>query len=323
MNALQRVALVVAIALSLVAYGLVHADQYPSKSVRIVVPFTPGGTSDVLARMLGAKLSDIWGQPVVIENRTGAGGTIGTGIVAEATADGYTLLISSAAFVISAAVRENLPYDVTRDFAGITRLGFSTTALVTSPSTGVKTTQELIDLAKARPNELIFSHAGVGSAMHMNGERFKLASGIKVKHLAFKGAADAGLHVIAGRVHFAIVGLASSLTFIRDGRLTALAMGTPQRSSLLPDVPTIAETLPGYARDGSHSMAAPKGTPIAVRLRISEDVKRVLEMADVKQRLENIDFVAVPTTPDEHDRIIREDLQTFTGVVRLAGLRPK
>jgi tripartite-type tricarboxylate transporter receptor subunit TctC len=157
----------------------------------------------------------------------------------------------------------------------------------------------------------------------MNGERFKLTSGIKVKHLGFKGAADAGLHVIAGRIHFAIVGLASSLPFIRDGRLIALAMGTPHRSSLLPDVPTIAETLPGYARDGSHSMVAPKGTPIAVLLRISEDVKRVLEMADVKQRLENIEFVAAPTTPDEHDRIIRADLQTFTGVLRLAGLRPK
>ena len=323
MNALQRLTLVLAIALSLVAHGVVHAEQYPSKPVRIIVPFTAGGTSDVVARMLGAKLSDIWGQPIGIENRTGAGGTIGTAIVAKATPDGYTLLISSAAFVISAAVRENLPYDVTRDFAGITRLGFSTTALVTSPSTGVKTTQELIDLAKARPNELIFSHAGVGSAAHMNGERFKLASGIKVRHVGFKGAMDALFHIIAGRVHFAIVGLASSLTFIRDGRLIALATGTPQRSYLLPAVPTIAETLPDYARDGSHSMVAPTGTPIAVLLKISEDVKRVLEMAEVKQRLENVDFVVAPTTPDEHDRIIRADLETFTGVVRLAGLRPK
>ena len=322
MNALPAVTLAGAIA-SLVACGLVHAEQYPSKSVRIVVPFTQGATADVLARVLGAKLSDIWGQAVVIENRTGAGGTIGADLVAKGRPDGYTLLISSAAFVISAAVRENLRYDVTKDFAGITRLGYSTTALVKSPSTGIKTTQELIELAKLRPNELIFSHAGVGSSTHMNGERFKLTSGIKVKHLGFKGASDAQLHVVAGRVHFAIVGLASSLTFIRDGRLVALAMGTPERSSLLPDVPTIAETLPGYARDGSHSMVTAKGTPIAVLLKISEDVKSVLQMADVKQRLEDIDFVVAPTTPDEHDRILRADLKTFTGVVRLAGLRPK
>ncbi len=157
----------------------------------------------------------------------------------------------------------------------------------------------------------------------MNGERFKLASGIKAKQVGFKGAADAQLEVVAGRVHFAIVGLASSLPFIKDGRLIALAMGTPQRSSLLPDVPTIAETLPGYARDGSHSMVAPTGTPRPILTKISQDVKRVLEMPDVKQRLENIDFVAAPTTPEEHDRIIRADLRTFTGVVQVAGLAPQ
>ena len=327
MDRLHAVTFSAAVALSLAASGPAHAEKnnnnYPNKPIRIIVPFTPGGTSDVLARTLGAKLSDIWGQAVVIENRTGAGGTIGTGLVAKATPDGYTLLISSAAFVISAAVHENLPYDITRDFSGITRLGFSTTALITSPSTGVKTVKELVDLAKAKPNQLIYSHAGVGSSTFMNGERFKLAAGIKAKQVGFKGAADAQLEVVAGRVHFAIVGLASSLPFIKDGRLIALGMGTPQRSSILPDVPTIAETLPGYARDGSHSMVAPKGTPSAVLTKISQEVRRVLETPDVRQRLENIDFVAAPTTPDEHNRIIRADLQTFTGVVQLAGLRPK
>ena len=324
MDTLHRVTLAAAIAFGIVASAPAHAAQnYPSKPVRIIVPFTPGGTSDVLARTLSGKLSEIWGQAVVIENRTGAGGTIGTSLVAKATPDGYTLLISSAAFVISAAVRDNLPYDVTKDFSGITRLGFSTVALITSPSTGVKTTKELIELANAKPGQLIFSHAGVGSSTHMNGERFKLASGVKVKHVGFKGASDAMLEVIAGRVHFAILGLASSLPFIKDGRLLALAVGTPQRSSILPDVPTLAETLPGYARDGSHSMVAPKGTPQAILVKISEDVKRVLEIPEVKQRLENIDFVAAPTTPDEHNRVIRADLRTFTGVVQLAGLRPK
>ena len=327
MDALHRVRLITAIAMGVVIAGAAdatYAEQtYPSKPVRIVVPFTPGGTSDVLARTLGAKLSEMWGEAVVIENRTGAGGTIGTGLVAKATPDGHTLLISSAAFVISAAVHDHLPYDITKDFSGITRLGFSTTALITSPSTGVKTVKELVDLAKAKPNQLIYSHAGVGSSTFMNGERFKLASGIKARSVGFKGAADAQLEVVAGRVHCAIVGLASSLPFIKDGRLIALAMGTSQRSHILPDVPTLAETLPGYARDGSHSMVAPKGTPQAILTKISQDVKRVLEMPDVKQRLENIDFVAAPTTPDEHNRIIRADLRTFTGVVQLAGLRPK
>jgi tripartite-type tricarboxylate transporter receptor subunit TctC len=287
------------------------------------VPFTPGGTSDVLARMIGTKLTDAWGQPVVIENRTGAGGTIGTGIVAKATPDGYTLLISSAAFAISAAIRQNLPYDAVKDFAGITRLGFSTTALIVPPALGVKSTKELIALAQAKPGELIFSSAGVGSSTHMNGERFRLAAGIKVKHVGFKGAADAQLEVIAGRVHYAIVGLASSLPFIRDGRLVALAVGTPERSPLLPDVPTIAETLSGYARDGSHSLLAPAGTPRPILQQINRDVIRVLALPEVKQRLEGIDFVAATTTPEEHERVLRADIQTFSGVVTLAGMRPR
>ena len=299
------------------------AQAYPGKPIRIVVPFTPGGTSDVLARMIGAKLQESWGQSVVIENRTGAGGTIGTGLAAKATPDGYTLLISSAAFAISAAIHQNLPYNAIKDFAGVTRLGFSTTALITSPSTGVKTVKELIELAQAKPGQLIFSSAGVGSSTHMNGERFRLAAGIKVKHVGFKGAADAQLEVVAGRVHYAIVGLASSLPFIRDGRLIALAMGTPQRSHLLPDVPTIAETLPGYARDGSHSMLAPAGTPRPILVKLSKEVARILEAPDIRQRLENIDFVPATTTPEEHERIVRADIQTFAGVVTLAGLRPR
>jgi tripartite-type tricarboxylate transporter receptor subunit TctC len=341
MDMLQRVTLSTAIAMSVAvasASGSAYADQpssdkssasagsangYPTKPIRVIVPFTPGGTSDVLARTIGAKLTDSWGQPVVIENRTGAGGTIGTGVVAKATPDGYTLLISSAAFTISAAMHQNLPYDALKDFSGITRLGFSTTALITSPSVGVKTTKELIALAQAKPAQLIFSHAGVGSSTHMNGERFRLAAGIKVRHVGFKGAADAMLEVLAGRVHYSILGLASSLQFIKDGRLVALAVGTPERSSLLPDVPTIAEALPGYARDGSHSLLAPAGTPRPVLNQISKEVRHILELPDVKQRFANIDFIAAPTTPEEHERIVRADIQTFSGVVTLAGLRPK
>jgi tripartite-type tricarboxylate transporter receptor subunit TctC len=323
MNTSHRVALA-AVAASLIAPGLAYAEKdYPSKPIRIVVPFTPGGTSDVLARTIGQKMNESWGQPVVIENRTGAGGTIGTGLVAKATPDGYTLLVSSAAFTISAAIHQNLPYDAVKDFAGVTRLGFSTTALITSPSTGAKTVKELIELGQAKPNYLIFSHAGVGSSTHMSGERFRLAAGMKVKGVGFKGGSDAMLEVVAARVHFAIVGLASSLQFIRDGKLIALAMGTPQRSHILPDVPTLAEVLPGYSRDGSHSMLAPAGTPRPILAKISREVKRILESPDIKQRMDNIDFIAATTTPEEHERIVRADIATFSGVVQLAGMRPK
>ena len=211
--------------------------------------------------MIAQKMSENWGQPVVIENRTGAGGTIGAHIVAKATPDGHTLLVTSAAFAISAALHPNLSYDPLKDFAGVTRIGFATGALVVPPALGVRTVTELIELAQAKPNQLIFSHAGIGSSTHMNAERFRLAAGMKVKQVGFKGGADAIIEVIAGRVHFAIVGLTTTLPHIKDRKLVALAVNTPQRSTVLPDVPTIAETLPDFGRDGSTSMLAPAGTP--------------------------------------------------------------
>ena len=313
------------LATSLVAATILPAhaqNNFPSKPVRIVVPFTAGGGTDVIARMLGMKMGEAWGQPIVIENRTGAGGTIGANLVAKATPDGHTLLMSSAAFAISAALKTDLPYDPIKDFAGVTRIGYATGALIVPPTLGVKTVTELIELAKAKPGEVIFAHAGIGSSTHMNGERFRLAAGIKVKHVGFKGGFDAGVEVIAGRVQYAIIGLTSTLPFIRDKRLVALAVNTPQRSPLLPDVPTIAETLPSFSRDGATVLLAPAGTPLAVRTKISNEVKRIFELPDVKEKLQNLDYFAAPTTPEEHERVLRADIETFAGVVRLAGLRP-
>lgn len=325
MPALQRVTLSAAIATGIaVATATLpsHAqNSYPTKPVRIVVPFTQGGGTDVVARLIAHKLQESWGQPVVIETRTGGGGTIGAHIVAKATPDGYTLLVSSAAFAISAALNQNLPYDPVRDFAGVTRVGFGTAALIVPPSLGVKTIPELIELAHAKPNQLIFSHAGIGTSTYMNGTRFQLAAGIKVKSVGFKGGADAGLEVVAGRVHYAIIGLTSTLSFIRDGRLIALAVNTPERVPSLPDVPTIAEALPGFARDGSTTMLAPAGTPKPILAKISKDVGRILQLPDIKEKLAHFDFVPAPSTPEEHDRIMRADIETFAGVVRLAGLR--
>ncbi len=323
MPALPRVTFLAAIATGAsILPGASHAEPaFPSKPMRIVVPFSPGGTSDVLARLLGIKLSEAWGQPIVIENRTGAGGTIGAGIVAKASPDGHTLLISSAAFAISAALHTNLPYDPVKDFAGVTRLGFSTTALIVNPAVGVSSVKELIELAKAKPNQLVTAHAGAGSSTHMNAERFRLAADIRIKQVGFKGASDAMLEVLAGRAHYSILGLASAMPYISEGKLIAVAVGLSERSRLLPDVPTIAETLPAFARDGSHSMLAPAGTPRPILAKISNEVRRVFEMPDIKQRFSAFDFYPAPSTPEEHDRILRADIETFAGVVRVAGLR--
>ena len=303
--------------------GASWAQSFPNKPIRFVVPFSPGGGTDTLARILAQKMSESWGQSVVIENRTGAGGTIGAAIVAKATPDGHTLLVHSPGFVITAALQPNLPYDSLKDFAGVSQLGVSMSTLVVTPTLGVRTLNEFIELARARPGKIFFSSGGHGSSTHMNGERFRLAAGFKPVHVAFKGSADAALEVVAGRVHYVITGLITVRQYIQDGRLVALGVLAPARSPLMPDVPTLAEVLPGYKRDGSHVMLAPAGTPRPILNQISDEVRRIFELPDVKERPRNFDYFLAPTTPQELDRILRADIATFTEVVTLAGLRAR
>ena len=305
--------------------GAAQAQQkFPSKPIRFVVPYSPGGGTDTMARVIAHKMGENWGQPVVIENRTGAGGTIGTVLVAKATPDGHTLLVSSAGFVISAALHpHNLPYDVFRDFTGVTQIGYSTSTLVVTPTLGVKTVKDFIELAQARPGKIFFSSGGAGSSTHLSGERFRLAAGIKAVHVGFKGSSDALLEVVAGRVHYVITGLLTTLPFIKDGRIVCLAVTTPIRSPLLPEVPALAEVLPGYKREGSHVMLAPAGTPRPIVNQISREVRRIFELPEVKERLKHYDYLLSPTTPEELDKILRIDIETFSDLVTRAGLRPK
>ena len=319
----RAVTILLSVALAALPGAASAQQKYPSKPIRFVVPFSPGGGTDTLARLIAQKMSESWGQAVVMENRTGAGGTIGTAIVAKATADGHTILVSSSAFAISAALHPNLPYDPLKDFAGVTRIGFSKTMLVVTPSLGVKSAKEFIDLARSRPGKIFFSSAGAGSSTHLNGERFKHAAGIKAVHVAFKGSSDAMLEVVAGRVHFVMSGLITTLPHIKDGKLVALAVLTPVRSELFPDVPTMAEVLPGYKRDGSHVMLAPAGTPRPVLAQISSEVRRIFDLPDVRERVKNFDYLLMPSTPEEMDRILRSDIETFSEVIRIAGLRSK
>lgn len=299
-------------------------QKFPSKPIRFLVPFSPGGGTDTLARVVAQKMGENWGQPVVVENRTGAGGTIGTAIVAKATPDGHTLLVSSPGFVISAALHPNsLPYDSLKDFVGVTQIGYSTSTLVVTPGLGVKTVKDFIELAQARPGKIFFSSAGAGSSTHLSGERFRLATGIKAVHVGFKGSSDALLEVVAGRVHYLVTGLLTTLPYIKDGRLVCLAVITPARSPILPDVPTITEALPGYKRDGSHLMLAPAGTPRPILHQISREVKRIFELPDVRERLKNFDYMLSPTTPEELDKIVRTDIETFSDLIARAGLRAR
>lgn len=298
------------------------ARAYPSKPVRMVTA-SAGSQTDAMARIISARLAEQWKQPVVVENRSGAGGAIGASIVAKAAPDGYTLLFQSPQFAVAAALNEKLPYDVVKDFAGIARVGNSTVVLVVSPSLGVKSVQAFVAYAKAQAKTILFSSAGAGSSTHMNGERFKLIAGIAATHVGFKGAPEAVIEVAAGRVHYTVTALSVTLPLLRDGKILPLAVLSSQRSPALPDVPVMTEVFPGYGRDGAYVLLAPAGTPRALLHRISKDVVQALSTPDVKDRLQKMEFDASPTGPDDFERLLRADLDTFRKVARQAGLVAK
>ena len=320
----SRMAAVLAIAGALAAPGALHAQQkFPAKPIRLVVAFTPGGTTDILARLVGPGMSETFGQPLVIENRPGAGGVLAAAIVAKAPADGYTVLATSAALLINAAMSGNANYNPIKDFTGIAELGYSTTVLVVTPSLGVKTVKELVELANTKPLKLLFGSVGAGSSTHLSGERFRIAAGFKAQHIGFKGQSEFLIEIIAGRIHFGSSGLMVSLPFIKEGKLVALAVATPKRSPVLPDVPSAPEVVPGWGRDGSQAWLAPAGTPRAVRQQISKELGRLLVLPEIKARLENMGFNVAPTAPEEHDRNLRADMEVFMRLVSEVGLKPK
>jgi len=304
------------------AHALAQSQQkYPTKPVRIVVGFSAGSATDITARMIGPRLSEIWGQPVVIENRPGAGGAIATTAVSKATPDGYTLALISASFAIGAVLHKDLSYDALKDFVGVAQIGTTSGALTVAPSLGVKSVKELIALAKERPGKIIFGSAGAGSGIHLTAERFKMVAGINTVHIGFKGQPEMILEIMAGRVHYGFPGLGPALGIIKDGRLVALAVITRNRSPLLPDVPVLSEVLPGFERDAMHGLLAPAGTPRPIVNQISRDVARVLDLPDVKQKMLAMTFEPAPTSPEEFDRILRNMIKTFGKVVVAAGLR--
>ncbi|HEX2825139.1 MAG TPA: tripartite tricarboxylate transporter substrate binding protein [Burkholderiales bacterium] len=310
-----------AIAMGVAAPAAAQAPQkFPSKPVRIVVGFSPGSTTDITARMIGPKLSEMWGQPVIVDNRSGAGSTLASGMVAKATPDGHTLLLVSASFAITAVITKNLPYDPLKDLRGVAQIGSTTGLLAVAPQLGVKSVKELIALAQQKPGELLFGSAGPGSGLHMTAERFNLLAGIKVVHVPFRGQPEMLVDMVAGRIHYGVPGLAPAMPFLKDGRLLALAVVNPRRSPLLPNVPAMAEILPEFQRDAAHALMAPSRTPDALVRKISADVARVLELPDVKERMASMSFDPAPTSPEEYDRIVRAQIDVFTKVARSAGL---
>ncbi|HYC46824.1 MAG TPA: tripartite tricarboxylate transporter substrate binding protein [Burkholderiales bacterium] len=323
--ATRHTALAGVVVTSMLAVTSTFAAQqtFPTRPVRIVVGFSPGSATDITARTIAPKLSDLWGQPVVIENRSGAGSTLANAMVAQATPDGHTLLMVSASFAITAVIQKSLPYDAVRDFRGITQIGASTSALMVTPQLGVKSVKELIALANERPGKILYASTGAGSGIHMTTARFVILAGINVGHVAFKGQPEMIVEIVTGRVHFGIPGLGPAMPFVKDGRLIPLAVVTPKRSPLLPDVPAMAEILPGYERDAAHALLAPARTPKWIIQQVNKDVHRVLEDPEVKKRFASIGFELAPTTPEEYDAIIKKQMAIFTQVAKAAGLLGK
>lgn len=297
------------------------AAAWPARPVRLMVGFPPGSSLDTTVRIIAPKLAELWGQSVVIENRSGASGTIATTLTAQATPDGHTALVVTASFTINAVLRPNVGYDPLRDFTGVAQIGFPTSVIAVAPSLGVKTLKELIALAHERNGKLLYGSPGAGSSGHLTTESFRIAAGIKGVHVAFKGQPEIMVEMLAGRVHFAVISLGVGLGAIRDGRLLALAMVTPKRSPVLPDVPSVAEILPKFRRDAAHMMLVPARTPRAIVDRMSRDVARVLDMPDVKKQMATIDFMPAPATPEETDKIVRAQLVMFDEVAKAAGLK--
>jgi len=321
-----KFAIVVVTGVALTAAPCIPQAQqnFPSKPIRLVASSTAASQPDMLARMIAQKMSEHWGRPVIMDNRPGAGGVLAAATVAKATPDGHTLLYSLPNFAISTVLHPSVPYEPLKDFAGISQIGFSTNVLVVAPGLGVKSVKDLIALAKAQPGKIIFASSATGSASHLSGARFNFIAGIKVVHVAFKGGPDATIEVLAGRAHYHVGTMGVVLPFIKDGKLLPLALMTPQRTPVLPDVPPLAETLSEFKRpETSHAVLAPAGTPRPILNQINKEIARILELPDVKERMQSISFVAAPSTPEECEKILRAQIETLSKLVSDAGLRPK
>jgi len=315
----SRIALVTAV-LALVPGA--HAQQkFPTKPVRIIVGFSPGSSTDITARTIAPRLSELWGQPVIVDNRSGGGSTIASALVAKATPDGHTLLLVSTAFSITAVLQKNLPYDAAKDFRGVAQIGTVTSALSVAPQLGVRSARELIAMAQAQPGKLFFGSAGAGSGLHMTTARFNMLAGITVVHVPFRGQPEMIVDILAGRIHYGIPSLGPALPFFRDGRLIPLAVVNPKRSPLLPNVPAMVEILPEWERDSAHALIAPSRTPTPIVNQISADVARALDNAEVKERMQAIGFDISPSTPEEFDRTLRRHMEMFTKLAKAAGLQ--
>jgi len=311
------------LAAALAAFSL-QAQAWPDKPVRIIISFTPGSATDIVARVVGAKLSEYWGQPVVAENRAGAGGSIGSAAVARSDPDGYTLLVNSNAHCVNPAIYAKLPYDTLKDFVDIAPLAVQPNVLTVRPDGPFKTLRDLVNEAKAKPNGLFIGHAGIGSGTHLNTEKFLDAADIKMTQVPFKGTPEVIAAMFSGDVHAYWAPIGPVMGPILGGKLRPLAVSTPKRNPRLPDVPTVAEA--GYKGAEAplwFGLWGPAGVPADVVKKINADVRRALKDPAVQDRLVKGGNETYDMSPGEFARMVREHIDDYTRVIRAAGVKPQ
>jgi tripartite-type tricarboxylate transporter receptor subunit TctC len=301
--------------------GSAHAQTYPSKPIRWIVPFPPGGSTDLLARVVGQKLTEAWGQQVIVENKGGAGGTLGAAEAARAPADGYTLLMGAIHHTIATSVYPKLAYDFQRDFVPITVVAIVPNVLVVNPSVPASSTKELIAYAKANPGKLAYGSAGMGTAHHLIGEQFNLQAGVNIVHVPYKGSSPAVADLIGGQVQLMYDTVASCLPHIKSGKLRPLAVATAKRSAALPEVPTIGEAaLPGFEVTTWFGALAPAKTPQEIVVKLNAEIVKILAMPDVRKRLLDAGAEPVGNTPEQMAAQIKRETEEFGKIVKQAKI---
>jgi tripartite-type tricarboxylate transporter receptor subunit TctC len=312
-----------AVAASATAAAQAPATDYPSKPIRVIVPFTPGSATDIIARFVTPKMAERWGRPVVVDNRPSAGGIIAFQTVAEANPDGHTLLVTGSNFAGSVALYHGkLPFDGVKDFAGITQFATTPLVLVVTPSLGVKSVKEFIALAKDKKGQLNFASTGQGSGPHYGAELFNLVAGIKAVHVPYRGSPETLTDLMAGRVQYILSPVLAASPLVKSGRIQALGVTTTYRAQALPDVPTIAEAgLPAFVYQGWYGMLAPGKTPRSIVKLLSAEVGKIINQPDTQERIANQGAKATSSTPEAFDKTVHDEIVTRMKVWKAAGVK--
>ena len=294
-----------------------YAQGYPARPVRIIVPFAPGGATDIVTRVIAPKLTELWGQTIVVDNRGGAAGNIGAELAAKATPDGYTLFMpSGSVMTANQHMYRNISFNADKDFVAITNVASGPQIIAVANSVPAKSVKELIALAKAKPRSITFGSAGIGSQTHLAAENFLYTAGIDAIHVPYKGEGPALTDLVGGQIQLLTPNLSASIGFVNTGRIRALAVTSMQRSSQVPSVPAVAETLPGFENLGWFGLVAPAGTPKAVISKVHADMVKVLASADVKKRFDELGMAPVGNTPAEFTKAMKEESVRWARIIR-------